>query len=99
MSNELLYREIQSLERKVRMLLSEFDRVNSEMQRKSLENAQLKEKMKVQQENLRHFQNKYNISKLVNTRTSGKDEAEEMKKMLDGYIQEIDRCIAHLGEA
>ena len=38
------------------------------------------------------------ISKLVNNMVVEGSGSEELKQRLDGYIKEIDKCIAHLAE-
>ncbi|MEQ8808105.1 MAG: hypothetical protein RIE59_03470 [Imperialibacter sp.] len=39
------------------------------------------------------------ISKIVESMVVGDSDANEVKDVLDDYIKEIDKCIAHLGEA
>jgi regulator of replication initiation timing len=99
MSREALMRELTSLERKVTLLLAEHDKVKEQLNQKEQENAKLRGTLGACQTELSNFQNRYNVSKLVGNSVAGKQEAESLRKMLDGYIQEIDRCIAHLGEA
>jgi predicted nucleic acid-binding Zn-ribbon protein len=99
MSREALIREISSLERKVTLLLAEHDKVKEQLNHKEQENVKLRGTINAYQSELSSFQNRYNVSKLVGNSVTGKEEAEALRKMLDTYIQEIDKCIAHLGEA
>ncbi|MEQ9232017.1 MAG: hypothetical protein RIF46_15140 [Cyclobacteriaceae bacterium] len=99
MSKEVLYREITNLERKINLLLSEHSRLKEQLDFKDQENQKLKAKLESQDAKLSTFQNKINISKIVGNTAAGKEDSEELKKVLDEYINEIDKCIAHLGEA
>ena len=99
MSREALYKEITNLERKVNLLLAEHTRLKEQLQHKEDENTSLKSKLNNQQSQLSSFQNKYNLSKIVGNTAVGKEDVAEMRKVLDGYINEIDKCIAHLSEA
>lgn len=99
MSKEVLYREITNLERKINLLLSEHSRLKEQLDFKEQENQKLKAKLESQDAKLSTFQNKINISKIVGNTAAGKEDSEELKKVLDEYISEIDKCIAHLGEA
>lgn len=99
MGRELLYKEITNLERKINLLLAEHSRLKEQLEYKEQENENLKGKLQAQESRLSTFQNKYNISKIVSNTAVGKEDAAELKKVLDEYIHEIDKCIAHLGEA
>jgi len=97
MPSEKLYREFQNLERKIQLVLSENKRLKGELDQSREENGSLKEKMRSQEANLNTFQDKLKINKLVNNTVSEGDSA-QLKETIDGYIKEIDKCIAHLAE-
>lgn len=99
MSRDALYKEIGNLERKINLLLAEHSRLKDQLEYKEQENESLRSKLGQQESRLSSFQNKYNISKIVGNTVVGKEDAAELKKVLDEYIHEIDKCIAHLGEA
>lgn len=99
MSRDALYKEIGNLERKINLLLAEHGRLKDQLEYKEQENESLRSKLDQQETRLTSFQNKYNISKIVGNTVVGKEDAAELKKVLDEYIHEIDKCIAHLGEA
>ncbi len=80
-------------------MIAEHSRLKEQLAHKENENEGLRSKLDVHESQLSSFQNKYNVSKIVGNTAVGKAEAEEMKKVLDGYINEIDKCITHLGEA
>ncbi len=99
MSRDTLYKEISNLERKINLLLAEHTRLKEQLEFKEQENDSLRLKIENQEARLTSFQNKQNISKIVGNTVVGKEDAAELKSVLDEYINEIDKCIAHLGEA
>ncbi len=62
------------------------------------ENERLKQKIETKEGELTSFQNKFKISKIVNNMAAGGEDPTELKEVLDQYIKEIDKCIAHLSE-
>ena len=98
MPSEKLYREFQNLERKIQLVLTENKRLKDELNQTREENGSLKEKMKSQEANLTTFQDKMKINKLVNNTVVSDGESAQLKETIDGYIKEIDKCIAHLAE-
>ena len=99
MSNENLKQELATLERKVKLLISEHQKLKDELVTSKRENDQLKSQLSVKEGELSNFQNKFKISKLVGNMVVEKEDTKELKVVLDEYIKEIDKCIAHLGEA
>ena len=98
MPSEKLYREFQNLERKIQLLVNENKRLRDELVQSESDNQILKDKMDNQQAHLSSFQDQMKMSKLVdNMVVKGKDSA-QLKAEIDGYIKEIDKCIAHLAE-
>ena len=99
MSNENLKQELATLERKVKLLISEHQKLKDELVTSKRENDQLKSELSVKEGEVSNFQNKFKISKLVGNMVVEKEDTKELKVVLDEYIKEIDKCIAHLGEA
>ena len=99
MSNETLKQELATLERKVKLLISEHQKLKDELVHSKRENDQLKSQLSVKEGELSNFQNKFKISKLVGNMAVEKEDTKELKVVLDEYIKEIDKCISHLGEA
>ena len=99
MSEDALKFEIDNLERKVKLLISEHRKMRSELIAMKAENDELKGKINSKDGELSNFQNKFKISKLVGNMAVGKEDTKELKEVLDGYIHEIDKCIAQLSEA
>lgn len=99
MSNDRLKTEINTLERKIKLLLSEHTKLKQDLSLYRTENEELKEKLSEKENALSNFQNKLKISKIVDNMVGEGEETTELKVILDNYIKEIDKCIAHLGEA
>lgn len=98
MPNEQLYREIQNLERKIQLVLNENKKLKGDLSQAKSENHELKTRIESQSTNLTSFQNQVKISKLVNNMVVEESDSTELQEKLDGYIKEIDKCIAHLAE-
>ncbi len=98
MNREKLNAEFQALERKMKLLLNEHKSLKEEIQFLKSENNQLKVNVKAKDEHLNNFQNKIKISKLVGSMAVSNENTAELKQMINTYIKEIDKCIAHLSE-
>lgn len=98
MPNEQLYREIQNLERKIQLVLSDNRKLKEDLSQSQSENQILKGKVESQMTNISTYQDQMKVSKLVNNMVVDGGDSEELKGKLDGYIKEIDKCIAHLAD-
>jgi chromosome segregation ATPase len=98
MQQDKLISELQSLERKVKLLMGKYQALQEENSLLKSENEDLRSIVRMKQEKINNFQNKIKISKIVDTIAVEQDEATELKQTIDEYIKEIDKCIAHLGE-
>lgn len=96
MSQEKLKNELFSLERKVRVLVGEYKKLKTEIIHVKEENNSLSGLLKEKDEQIRGFQNRINISKIVDSIAVDDVKAADLKKNIDNYIKEIDKCIAHL---
>ena len=99
MSNDNLKKEINNLERKIKLLVSEHQKLKEELAVSRKENEDLKGQLSAREGELSNFQNKFKISKLVGNMVVEREDTKELKAVLDDYIKEIDKCIVHLGEA
>ncbi|MEQ8473433.1 MAG: hypothetical protein RIC35_19705 [Marinoscillum sp.] len=99
MSNETLRSELNNLERKVKLLLSDYAQLKGDFEKTQVENQHLKSQLQQQETKISNFQNQTKISKIVESMVVGENDSEELKDVIDGYIKEINKCIAHLGEA
>lgn len=96
MNQEGLHTELNALERKVQLLLNEFQNTKNELNILKAENQELKLALKQKDERINDFQNQDKISKIVGSIGKSEEEASEMKGKIDEYIKEIDKCILHL---
>lgn len=96
MKRDRLNTELQSLERKIRLLLNELNSVRRDHESIQKENQDLKALLSSKDKQLLDFQNKINISTIVDSIETGESEVSEVKEKLNEYIKEIDRCIQYL---
>lgn len=99
MGNEAFRLELNNLTRKVKLLLSEHQRLKEEVINLQIENENLRIKLSERDKDMSNFQNRMKISKIVENMVVGEENTAELKEVIDDYIKEIDKCIAHLGEA
>ncbi|MEQ9219778.1 MAG: hypothetical protein RLO17_17120 [Cyclobacteriaceae bacterium] len=99
MSNEIFRTEITNLDRKVKLLLNEHSQLKQEIDSLKRQNNLLESKVSEKEVVLSGFQNQMKISKIVESMVAGEENTTELKEVIDGYIKEIDKCIAHLSEA
>lgn len=96
MNQELLKTNLGGLERKIQMLLNEHKSLKEEVKGLKSENQELKSTLKAREEQLTGFHNQLKITKLADSLHPEDGSASELKKKVDEYIREIDKCIAHL---
>ena len=99
MSTDRFNNEISTLERKVKLMLSEQEKLKEEISLYRSENEELKQRIREKEDTLANFQNKLKISKIVDNMAVDGEDTTELRELLDNYIKEIDKCIAHLSEA
>jgi len=90
--------ELQALERKIRLLLSNHASLRKDLEALREENLQLKSIIQSKDDQLDRFQNKIKISTIVDRISVGEREAKEVKDKINDYIKEIDRCINQLSK-
>ncbi|MTI19863.1 hypothetical protein E1176_02390 [Fulvivirga sp. RKSG066] len=98
MNQDLLKSSLASLERKINLLIGERKSLLTEVEVLKNENADLKASLNKKDEQIGNFQNKIKISKIVNEIDTEDGNASELKRKIDDYIKEIDKCIAHLSK-
>ena len=98
MDNEQLNANLGILERKMKLLLSEYQALREEAAQLRSENQQLKETLNIKENQVIDFQNKYKITKIAGNLRTGEADTSEIKNLLNEYIGEIDRCITHLSQ-
>jgi|SRR5688572_1051191 predicted nucleic acid-binding Zn-ribbon protein len=96
MDQELLKTNLAGLERKILVLINEHNNLKEELQNVKKENQELKSAVKVRDEQIDRFHNQLKITKIVDNINPEDGSVSELKKKVDEYIREIDKCIAHL---
>ena len=98
MNNELINSGISSLERKIKLLLNEYNALREEAAALRAENQDLKDSIKTKEDQVKDFQNKYKITKIAGNLRTGEADITDIKNLLNEYIGEIDKCILHLSQ-
>jgi len=96
MDQELLKSNLNGLERKLLVLLNEHKTLKDEVVGLKVENQELKLNLRGRDEQLLNFRNQIKITKIVDNINPEDGSVSELKKKVDEYIREIDKCIAHL---
>jgi predicted RNase H-like nuclease (RuvC/YqgF family) len=100
MNQDKLSLELQSLERRIHLLLKEHKSMKEENSFLKRENQEVKQILHEKEDQINSFQNQIKISKIVDSIAVENDQEStaELKLKINEYIKEIDRCIAHLSE-
>lgn len=96
MDQELLKTNLNGLERKLMVLINEHKNLKEEIKSLKSENQSLKSAVRTRDEQISGFHNQLKITKLVDNLNPEDGSVLELKKKVDEYIREIDKCIAHL---
>ena len=98
MTTNSLNNELNNLERKIKLIISEQVKLKNDVEMYQSENRRLKEIIKLKNHELNNFQNKYKLNQIANNALENSNK-EGLKELLNKYISEIDKCILHLNEA
>jgi hypothetical protein len=96
MDQELLKTNLSGLERKILVLVNEHKNLKEELKNLKRENQELKIAVRSRDEQISGFHNQLKITKIVDSINPEDGSVSELKKKVDDYIREIDKCIAHL---
>ncbi|HMF73552.1 MAG TPA: hypothetical protein VK616_18860 [Flavitalea sp.] len=96
MDQEVLKTNLSGLERKLLVLVNEHKSLKEEIKTLKNENQELKTAIKIRDEQITGFHNQLKITKIVDNLHPEDGSVSELKKKVDEYIREIDKCIAHL---
>ncbi|MEO5978546.1 MAG: hypothetical protein ABIS36_03005 [Chryseolinea sp.] len=96
MDQELLKTNLNGLERKILVLINEHKNLKDEAKSLKRDNQELKEAVRVRDEQITGFHNQLKITKIVDSLSPEDGSVSELKRKVDDYIREIDKCIAHL---
>jgi chromosome segregation ATPase len=98
MKRDRLNSELQVLERKIRLLIAQYNQEKKRSEDFETKYLEIKALLDSKQQQIQNFQNKNNISTIVGSIAVGENEAAEVKNKIDDYIKEIDRCINQLSK-
>ena len=96
MDQEALKTNLNGLERKIQVLLSEHRNLQEELRSAKTENNDLKTSLKTRDDQLSNFKNQIKITKIVDQISPEEGSSSELRRKVDEYIREIDKCIAYL---
>ena len=85
-----------SVQQSILVLINEHKGLKEEIKSLKSENQELKSGVKSRDEQLYNFKNQIKISKIVDNINPEDGSVSELKKKVDDYIREIDKCIAYL---
>ena len=109
MNLEELMAKFEVLENKTMQLISACDHLKEEARLSAKENDELKAVIKKQAGEIKalskktqgtqiNFHNQHKISKLVSSITADSKETTGLKARIDEYIEQLNKCIAHLSQ-
>jgi len=96
MDQESLKTNLNGLERKIMMLLNDQKALKDEIRTIKLENHELRTDLRKRDEQLANFKNQIKITKIVDYINPEDESISELKRKVEEYIREIDKCIAHV---
>jgi regulator of replication initiation timing len=96
MDQEALKTTLNGLERKILMLLNDHKSLKDEIRTIKLENHELRTDLRKRDEQLINFKNQIKITKIVDYINPEDESISELKRKVEEYIREIDKCIAHV---
>ncbi len=96
MNSEELLLQLTQLEKKVYQMVVKTNSLQKQLETALDENINLREIVKNQKETIDNFQNQENFNKLVTSIVQGNEDKAGLKKKLDQYVDNIDKCIAFL---
>ena len=96
MEQDVLKSNLNGLERKIVMLINEHKTLKAEVNSLKTANSELKQTLRQREEQLDGFRNQAKITKIVDNIHPEDGSVSELRKTVDDYIREIDKCIAHL---
>lgn len=91
-----LLKRLNYLEKKIHKLIIKCSTLQKEHDKVVEENIALREKILQQEEELQNFQYQEKFTNIVSSVANGTDSKKGLKKKLNEYIDEVDKCIVHL---
>jgi chromosome segregation ATPase len=98
MDQDVLKTNLNGLERKILMLINEHKNLREEVKNLKVENQALRQSVQSRDQQLDSFKNQIKITRIADRIHPEDGDVAELKKKVDDYIREIDKCIAHLSQ-
>ncbi len=98
MDQEALKANLSGLERKIMMMLNDHKSLKDEIRTVKLENHELRTDLRKRDEQMANFKNQIKITKIVDYINPEDESISELKRKVEEYIREIDKCIAHVSQ-
>ena len=96
MSTSQEIEQITLLEQQVTQLITHYQALQKSLDEARYVIQHLQSVIDAKYEEIKNFQNRDNISKIVNTIAAETAHSTELKLKINEYIREIDKCIAYL---
>lgn len=88
--------QLAKIEQKLTKLITRYNQTQESLEKAKLEIRELELRIQQKEEEIKNFQNRDNIAKIVNTIAADAASATDLKLKINEYIKEIDKCIAYL---
>ena len=88
--------QLRSVEANISKLIARYQGLQRELANAQAEIKRLEAALGEKEQEIKNFQNRDNITKIVNTIAADAANATELKLKINEYIREIDKCIAYL---
>lgn len=88
--------QLDRIENKLSRLISRYEQLQAALNTARQEIRELHTVIEKKDTEIKNFQNRDNIAKIVNTIAADAADATELKLKINEYIREIDKCIAYL---
>tara|TARA_B100000683_G_scaffold246717_1_gene258556 strand:+ start:958 stop:1248 length:291 start_codon:yes stop_codon:yes gene_type:complete len=87
-----------SILEKIQLIEAKVKSLGIEKQDLVAEIEDLQNTVKVKENAILKLEKQLNLTKIAKTISLEKEESKDIKKLINKYVREIDRCIAHLNE-
>lgn len=88
--------QLSRIESKLNRLVARYGQIQAALDKAQEEIQELHKVIEQKETEIKNFQNRDNITKIVDTIAADAANATELKLKINEYIREIDKCIAYL---
>lgn len=93
-----LQAQLAQLQQKISKLSAKYQRCQQALAEANAERKELRAINEKQKDDLKNFQNKIKMNKIVSSMATDTQQADAISRRIDEYVEEIDKCIAMLSE-